>query len=71
MRNDLRATTRNLWKDFEEKVVRNVKENPKQFRQYGNSRTKMRVRVGNLIKDDNTIGTSDQEKADTLSMTFE
>ena len=31
----------------------------------------MRVKVGNLIQDDNTIATSDQEKADTLSMTFE
>ena len=66
-KNDLRRLTRNLRKDFERRLVADLKENPKGFWRYTSSRMKTRPGVENLRTANGGLTTSDGEKADILN----
>ncbi|KAI8484062.1 hypothetical protein Bbelb_381800 [Branchiostoma belcheri] len=69
-RNDLRSLTRRLRYDFESNLVRDLKQNPKSFWRYVNSRLKTKTTIGDLKKADGTMTSSNKEKADTLNQYF-
>lgn len=66
-RNDLRRLTRNLRRNFEQRLVDNLKDNPKSFWRYVSSRTKSRSGVENLRSEDGELTTNDSEKAEALN----
>ena len=63
-RNDLRSFTRSLRSDYERNLSLNVKQNPKAFWKYINSRLKVRPTI--KCSDGSTAHT-DQDKADVLN----
>ena len=71
-RNDLRSLTRQLRKEFEEGLAAGIKENPKAFWQYANSRLHTKAGVCDLKLHDGSAGyaTTDQDKAEVLSRFF-
>ena len=71
-RNNLRRLTRELRRSFEKQLASNIKENPKSFWHYVNSRTKTKSRVGNLKLREGTDAkaTTDAQKAIELSKFF-
>ena len=69
-RNDLRRLTRNLRVDFERTLVRDIKENPKAFWRYSNSRLKAKSKVGDLRQPDGTLASTGPEKAEVLNTYF-
>ncbi|KAL5266078.1 hypothetical protein ACHWQZ_G006658 [Mnemiopsis leidyi] len=56
---------------YEKKITKSMKENPKRFFSYLNSRRKIKSGVSRLKKPDGTITTSAQETADQLADFFE
>mgnify|MGYP000403395009 CR=1 FL=1 len=66
----MRALTRKLQKDFEKKLAREIKINPKAFWRYTNSKLKTRTKIGNLLNEDGSITTTSKEKADVLNKFF-
>ena len=69
-KNDLRRLTRNLRKEFERELTANLKDNPKRFWRYANSRTKTKSRVENLRAEGGELTTCDQGKAEVLNSFF-
>ena len=69
-RNDLRRLTRKLRRDFELTLTDKLKENPKGFWSYANSRLKSRSVVENLRTPDGGLTTSDEQKATVLNQFF-
>ena len=69
-RNQLRALTRKLRRDFEEELVRNVKTNPKVFWRYSNSRLKTKAGLDNLVDGSGCIACDDRGKAQLLNSFF-
>ncbi|KAI8501334.1 hypothetical protein Bbelb_206050 [Branchiostoma belcheri] len=69
-RNDLRRLTRRLRYEFESNLVRDLKQNPKSFWRYVNSRLKTKTTIGDIKKADGTMTSSNKEKADTLNQYF-
>ena len=69
-RNELRALTRNLRRDFERKLAGNIKKNPKAFWQYTNSRLKTKAVIGELKDHDGTSQSEDTVKADIFNAYF-
>ena len=65
--NELRTLTRNLRRDFERKLVKNLKKDPKSFWCYANSKLKTRSKISQLDKQDGTTTNNDKEKADVLT----
>lgn len=70
MRNDLRATTRQLSTEYESTIVEDIKINPKKFWLYVNSKIKQRVRVGNLSDEYGQSITDDIGKSEVLNAAF-
>ena len=73
-RNQTRRLTRKAKRDYEKKLAHEVKQNPKKFWKYVNSKTKSRSGIPDLNKDPDggngeTTG-SDQEKAEVLAKFF-
>ena len=68
IRNQVRRLTRNITKEYERGLARNVKENPKAIWRYINSKSKTKKNIGNLVKDpsklDSEVAESDKEKAE-------
>ena len=69
-RNDLRRLTRNLRKQFEQNLVREMGRNPKPFWRYANSRLKTRSRVENLKDSEGSIVSEGDAKAKLLNQFF-
>ena len=69
-RNDLRRLTRNLRREFEANLVRNIKDNPKGFWRYASSRTRSKAGVENLHTERGGLTASDEEKATVLNEFF-
>ncbi|XP_019622026.1 PREDICTED: uncharacterized protein LOC109468213 [Branchiostoma belcheri] len=68
-RNDLRKLRR-LRYEFESNLARDIKQNPKSFWKYVNSRLKTKTTIGDLKMADGTMTSSKKEKADTLNQYF-
>ncbi|KAI8481821.1 hypothetical protein Bbelb_404260 [Branchiostoma belcheri] len=69
-RNSLRGLTRKLCTDFEHRLAKDIKNNPKAFWKYVNSRLQVRQKVGSLVRTDGSIAQTDLEKAEELSNFF-
>ena len=68
-RNQARWATRNAKKEFEKKIAKEAKSNPKAFYKYANSKLKVRAGIADL---DTPAGkaTTDQQKAEALNSFF-
>ena len=62
--------TRNLCRDFEYNLARNVKQNPKAFWRYCRSKIKNRSKLGDLKMADGKLTGEDETKADLLNSFF-
>ena len=69
-RNDLRALTRSLRRNFEKQLVSSLRDGVKPFWRYVNSRIKTKPGIEDLKKPDGSLACSDQEKANLLSEFF-
>ena len=69
-KNGLRKLTRTLRRDFETKLARNAKKEPKQFWCYMRSRLKTRQKMPALTKSDGAKAVTPKEKADLLNEFF-
>jgi len=69
-KNEFTMMARNLCRDFEYNLARNVKQNPKAFWRYCKSKLKNRGKLGDLKSDDGTLTNDDRAKADLLNKYF-
>ena len=69
-RNRLRRLTRELRKNFEHRVSREVKHNPKAFWRYANSRLKTKTGIENLKDEHGCLTRGDEAKATILNRFF-
>ena len=69
-RNELRGMTRALRREHERKLAADLKQNPKAFWKYANSRLRTRSRVEDLQDQNGGVATTNQTKADVLSSFF-
>ena len=69
-RNQLRALTRRLRRDLEEKLARNVKSNPKAFWRYSNTRLRTKAKLDDLVDDSGRTVSDDTGKAKLLNAFF-
>ena len=70
VRNELRNLTRTLRINYENKLVSNVKINPRQFWKYVNSQLKVHPKIDSLQCLDNTVSHLDSEKSEQLNKYF-
>ncbi|XP_066292857.1 uncharacterized protein [Branchiostoma lanceolatum] len=68
IRNDIRRLTRRLRYEFESNLVQDIKQNPKSFWKYVNSRLKTRTTIGDLKRTDGTMTSSNKEKASAVCL---
>lgn len=69
-RNKLRKQTRSTRRRFEESLIKNMKESPKVFWRYINSRLKAKAQVEDLRRGDGSFARTCQEKAEDLNDFF-
>ena len=69
-RNQVTRETRKAKKQKEIKVAKDAKVNPKAFFQYVNNKLKPKDNISNLLKEDGTLTTNDQEKSEVLNKFF-
>ena len=69
-RNNLRGLTRTLRRNHEQALATNIKGNPKTFWKYVNSRMRTRSKVDDLLREDGTLATTDEEGVITLNKFF-
>ena len=69
-KNNFRALTRKLRRDFEIGISEGLKEKPKTFWCYAKSRLKTREQIASLIKPDGSIAKKAADKAETLNNFF-
>ena len=69
-RNRLRGLTRRLRREFESRLIADLRVNPKAFWKYTNSRLKVKPWVGDLRNSAGTLVTDDQTKASVLNDFF-
>ena len=69
-KNELTMMTRNLCRDFEYNLARNMKHNPKAFWRYCKSKMKNRSKLGDLKMADGKLTGDDVTKADLLNSFF-
>ena len=70
IRNKCKHVMSKLVKDFEMQIAKDIKNNPKSFWKYANSKTKTRSGVPKLKKRDGSWAESDKDKADELNKYF-
>ena len=70
VKNNLSKLTRQLCKDFEKDLARNVKSDPKAFWRYCNTKLKNKPRIGDIKANDGTKTQCDLAKADILNTYF-
>ena len=68
--NELRSMTRKLRREHERKLATDLKQNPKAFWKYANTRLRTRTRVEDLNDENGGVATTNQSKADMLSNLF-
>lgn len=68
--NQVKWECRKAKREFEKKIALNAKKNPKHFYKYSQSKMKVKVAVGDLVKPDGTVAQESKEKADTLNNYF-
>ena len=68
--NELRAMTRELRREHERNLVTDLRQNPKAFWKYANSRLRTRSRIEDLLSQNGGVATTNQTKADVLSSFF-
>ena len=68
--NRLRSFSRKLRYDYEALFANGMRDNPKAFWHYINSKLKIRVSVESLHREDGSIAITDQDKADVLNIYF-
>ena len=69
-RNQLRALTRRLRRDFEENLARKLKSNPKAFWRYSNTRLRTKARLDDLTDESGLTVSDDTGKAELLNAFF-
>ena len=69
-KNKLRSLTRTLRKDFEKALANKIKNNPKPFWSYVQSKLKTKVKIPTLTKLDGTKAYNSKEKAEALNEYF-
>lgn len=69
-RNKCSAAVKNAKRDYERKIALEVGQNPKSFWKYVNSKRKTRESIGDLLKTDNTLAKTDEEKSEVLNNFF-
>ena len=69
-RNQARWETRKSQREYEKKVAKDVKKNPKAFWKYVNSKCKFRSKIPDLERKDKSRTSDDQEKAELLNDYF-
>lgn len=69
-RNQAKWECRKAKRDFEKKLAKESKSNPKAFYKYVNSKLKTKSGIGNLDKPDGGKATTDKEKAESLNQFF-
>ena len=70
VRNKLRSLTRKLRACFEQKLATEIKQNPKAFWKYSNSRLKTKLGIESIRDDDGNLSFSDEGKAVALNRYF-
>ena len=74
LRNQVRTLTRTIANEYEKKIARNAKEDPKAIWRYINSKSKTKEGIGNLLKDptdkNSKLVETDKEKAEVLANYF-
>lgn len=70
IRNKTKQTIRKTIKEYERKVAKSSKINPKGFWKYINTKLKRVTGIANLTKNDKTLSKSDKEKAEILNDFF-
>ena len=71
----MRTLTRTIANEYEKKIARNAKEDPKAIWRYINSKSKTKEGIGNLLKDptdknSKLVEKTDKEKANYFSSVF-
>ena len=66
----LRKLTKNLSAEYENNIVKKIKEKPKIFRRFVNSKLKTREIIPTLKNLDGTFSVTPREKAETLNQYF-
>ena len=69
-RNQAKWEIRRAKRDYEKKLARESKSNPKAFFKYANSKLKTRCAVPNLIQSNGTLTDNDRNKAEELNSYF-
>lgn len=69
-RNQIRFTTRKLVRQRERKIAKNIKKNSKLFWRYVQDKTKIRVKIPDLLCEDQSLTKDDKEKAERLGEFF-
>ena len=69
-RNQAKWECRKAEKDFEKKIAREAKTNPKAFYRYAQSKLKTRSRLSDLLSTDGELITSDKGKANEMNNFF-
>ena len=62
--------TRNLCREFEKDIAKNIKSDPKAFWRYTNSKLKSRPKLGDLVDEDGKLTSDDNKKAELLNNFF-
>ena len=70
MRNETNSLLRKLCRNFERDLAKNIKNNPKKFWHYVNSKSKTKTGVQSLKNDKGELVEGDKEKADILNQFF-
>eukprot|EP00057_Strongylocentrotus_purpuratus_P009185 XP_011663659.1 PREDICTED: RNA-directed DNA polymerase from mobile element jockey-like [Strongylocentrotus purpuratus] len=70
LRNEATKDVRSAKIKFERRLAQEIKENPKGFWNYVRSKTKVKSGISDLIKEDGSKTTSDEEKAEVLNEFF-
>ena len=70
IRNQTKKEIRKTVKEYEKKIAKNSKSNPKGFWKYVNCKLKRTTGIANLKKPDDTLTTSDEDKANVLNDYF-
>ena len=70
-RNQAKWANRSRVREFEKQIARNMRENPKAFWNYINSKVKHKKGVPDLYGEDGQLTTNDKEKAEALGKFFQ
>ena len=70
IRNQVTSAVKNDRISFERNISKEIKNNNKLFWRYVNSNRTTKAAISDLLKDDGTLATTDQEKAEVLNQQF-